>query len=129
MNKKMRYFIGGIIMLVLLMLLTSNLVYGQSAPVFRIGVLDAQDGHIANGARLAVRDINTAGGVRGADGTQFQLELIVQPIAGTNITNTIASLRDASLIAVLGPESDSAVKGNLAVTASAKHTCINASNG
>src|ERR1041385_3691645 len=114
MNKRTPPILAGTIVLILLTLLTVNLVYGQAAPVFRIGVLDDQQGHIANGARLAVRDINAAGGVRGADGTQFQLELIVQPITGTNITNTIASLRDASLIAVLGPESDSDVKDNLA---------------
>jgi len=114
MNRPKPHVIAGIIILTLLILLSSNLVYGQSAPVFRIGVLDDAQGPIANGARLAVRDINAAGGVRGADGTQFQLELIIQPIANTNVTNTIASLRDASLIAVLGPESDADVKNNLA---------------
>ncbi len=114
MSKQKTRFIVVTFSIALLMLLGINLVYGQSAPVFRIGVLDDQNGHISNGARLAVRDINAAGGVRGADGTQFQLELIVQPITGTDITNTIASLRDASLIAVLGPESDSLVKDNLA---------------
>ncbi|MBI1282295.1 MAG: ABC transporter substrate-binding protein [Anaerolineaceae bacterium] len=113
MYKLKTHFIAGFISLTLLTLLSFNLAYGQSAPVFRIGVLDDQQGPIANGARLAVHDINAAGGVRGADGTQFQLELIIQPIAGTNVTNTIASLRDASLIAVLGPESDSNVKDNL----------------
>ncbi len=98
---------------VLLMLLSFKSVSGQANPIFRIGVLDDARGHITNGARLAVREINAAGGVRGADGTLFQLELIVQPISGTDITNTIASLRDASLIAVLGPESDNDVKDNL----------------
>src|SRR5690348_14539673 len=112
-SRKSRLIVRSVV-LILLMLLTMNLVYGQAAPVFRIGVLDDQRGPIANGARLAVRDINAAGGVRGADGTQFQLELIVQPVAGTNLTNTIASLRDASLIAILGPESDSDVKDNMA---------------
>ncbi len=114
MKRSKTHIIAGMIILTLLILLTFNIVYGQSAPVFRIGVLDDQQGPIANGARLAVRDINAAGGVRGADGTQFQLELIVQPIANTNVTNTIASLRDASLIAVLGPQSDSDVKDNIA---------------
>ncbi|MEP6984658.1 MAG: ABC transporter substrate-binding protein, partial [Chloroflexota bacterium] len=114
MNKRTTHVIAATFALIILTLLSVNLAYGQAAPVFRIGVLDDQQGHIANGARLAVHDINALGGVRGADGTQFQLELIVQPISGTNITNTIASLRDASLIAVLGPESDSAVKDNLA---------------
>ncbi|MBA3870163.1 MAG: hypothetical protein H0X30_13545, partial [Anaerolineae bacterium] len=114
MNKRTTHVIAATFALIILTLLSVNLAYGQAAPVFRIGVLDDQQGHIANGARLAVHDINALGGVRGADGTQFQLELIVQPISGTNITNTIASLRDASLIAVLGPESDSVVKDNLA---------------
>ncbi len=96
-----------------LMLLTINFVSGQGSPVFRIGVLDDQNGPISNGARLAVREINANGGVQGADGTRFQLELIIQPVSGTDITNTIASLRDASLIAVLGPETDADVKDNL----------------
>ena len=112
-NRKMR-FITGISAFILLTLLSMSLVQGQSTPVFRIGVLDDQQGHITNGARLAVRDVNAAGGVRGADGTQFQLELVVQPLTGSNLTNTIASLRDASLIAVIGPTSDNDVKNNLA---------------
>ncbi len=113
MTKRLFHLIGKFILLASMTILSINLVHGQTSPVFRIGVLDDQEGHITNGARLAVRDINAAGGVRGADGTLFQLELIVQPIAGTNITNTIASLRDASVIAILGPESDNDVKNNL----------------
>ena len=89
-----------------------NIVQAQQ-PVFRIGVLDEQAGQISNGARLAVEEINAAGGAQGADGTFFQLELIVQP--GTDLTDAVANLNQASVIAVLGPETTNEVVSNLAI--------------
>jgi len=115
MRNRLTRFAARMGFIAFLTLLSINFVLGQGSPVFRIGVLDDQNGPIANGARLAVREINANGGVQGADGTSFILELIIQPISGTDAANTIASLRDASLIAVLGPETDANVKDNLQV--------------
>lgn len=80
-------------------------------PVFRIGILDSPLGAISRGARLAVQEINSQGGVTGADGTAFRLELVVQPTE--NIDAAINNLAQASVIAVLGPAEDSLVLNNL----------------
>lgn len=83
-------------------------------PVFRVGVLDDIRGSLSNGARLAVRDINQAGGVRGADGTQFRLELVIQPTAeGDDLQQAIENIDQARVIAVIGPRTTEQVLSNL----------------
>ena len=67
---------------VLLLVALFSIASAQELPVFRIGVLDEVDGPITNGARLAIALVNDDGGVRGADGTLFRLELVIQPAAG-----------------------------------------------
>jgi ABC-type branched-subunit amino acid transport system substrate-binding protein len=82
----------------------------QNQPVFRIGILGDPHGAIANGAALAVSEINDAGGVQGADGTRFRLELIAQPTnGGVNLANAVNNLQQASIIAALGPETGAEV--------------------
>jgi branched-chain amino acid transport system substrate-binding protein len=103
----------GIGLLTLFLLITALIVRAQT-PVFRIGILDSERGHISNGARLAVEEINAAGGVRGADGTFFQLELIIQPTDSTNgVASAANTLSQSSVIAILGPESSDDVLNNL----------------
>lgn len=98
----------------ILFLLVSLQIAGAQQPVFRIGVLDNERGPISNGARLAVQEINAAGGVRGADGTMFQLELIFQPTNfGANLDTAINNLQQANVIAALGPESNAEVLNGL----------------
>ncbi|HSS97488.1 MAG TPA: ABC transporter substrate-binding protein, partial [Terriglobales bacterium] len=109
----MKKTLFGIGLLTLIMLITALIVRAQS-PIFRIGILDSKRGHISNGARLAVEEINAAGGVRGADGTFFQLDLIIQPIDGSNgVASAANSLSQSSVIAILGPESSDDVLNNL----------------
>jgi ABC-type branched-subunit amino acid transport system substrate-binding protein len=99
---------------VTLLLLRGPLAQAQQ-PVFRIGVLDDELGSITTGAQLAVDEINAAGGVRGADGTFFRLELIVQPTnEGVNLTGAVANLNQANIIAALGPATSSEALGGLA---------------
>ena len=82
--------------------------------VFRIGVIDTERGSLAQGARLAVREINTAGGAVGADGTRFRLELVVEsPAEDNTITDAIFNLSQSSLIAVIGPETTEQVLSSL----------------
>ncbi len=82
----------------------------QGLPVFRIGVLDDARGPLTNGARLAVQEINKGGGVTDANGTQFQLELIVQPTDnGTLLAQAINNLQRSSVIAVVGPKTNEEV--------------------
>lgn len=98
------------------LLVLASVGEAQTQPVFRIGVLDDEHGALANGARLAVKEINDAGGVRGADGTIFRLELIVQPTnGGSNLNNAVANINQASVIAILGPQSTEEVLNSLPV--------------
>src|SRR5690606_28544447 len=86
----------------------------DSLPVFRIGVLDDERGPIANGARLAVRQINEAGGVTGAEGTRFRLELVIQPtVEGETLVSAVAASNQARVIAVIGPETTEQILNNL----------------
>ena len=83
-----------------LVFLGLSIVSAQSQPVFRIGVLDEERGPLSDGARLAVSEINDAGGVRGADGTFFRLELVVAPTNnGAELGSAAATVGQASVIA------------------------------
>lgn len=88
-------------------------IQAQVQPVFRIGVLDDPSGPISKGAWLAVEAINQAGGIQGADGTFFRLELVIQPAA--NLETSVANLNQAAIIAALGPEGNEAILNNLAL--------------
>lgn len=103
----------GITLLTLTLLAALALLptFGQSGPVFRIGVIDEAGGDLLQGAQLAVQRINEAGGVRGADGTLFRLEIIQQ--ADADISAAVDALDEASVIAVVGPQSASDVLSNL----------------
>lgn len=107
MKQQLRVVI--IIGIVLLGALTA--VQAQEQPVFRIGVLDTPLGEITKGAFLAIEEINNAGGIQGADGTFFRLELVAQPIA--DLQTAITNLNQAGIIAVLGPEENETVLDNL----------------
>ncbi|MBZ0292859.1 MAG: ABC transporter substrate-binding protein, partial [Anaerolineae bacterium] len=103
-----------IILCLLAILSVSSLGLAQSQPVFRIGVLDNERGPISNGARLAVQRLNDSGGVRGADGSFFRLELVIQPTNfGVNLEEAVNNLNQANIIAALGPETDSEVLNGL----------------
>lgn len=88
----------------------------EELPSFRIGVIDAERGPITGGALLAVNEINLAGGVQGADGTRFRLELVIQPPADDgSIETAVNNIRQASVIAVLGPVETEQALDNLAL--------------
>ncbi len=92
------------------MLLSLQFVNAQT-PVFRIGVLDDPESSLSRGAQLAAQQINAAGGVRGADGTFFQLEIIVQ--SGANLNTAITNLNQSNIIAALGPATNMEAIGSL----------------
>jgi ABC-type branched-subunit amino acid transport system substrate-binding protein len=107
---------GKLTLFAILFFLASLQIAGAQQPVFRIGVLDNERGAVSSGARLAVQEINAAGGVRGADGTMFQLELIFQPTNfGSNLDDAINNLRQANVIAALGPETNAEVLNGLPI--------------
>ena len=68
----------------------------------RIGVIGAADSAIVKGAQLAARQINDDGGIVAADGAAFTLAVVHTP--PENMEIAIANMRQASVIAVIGPE-------------------------
>lgn len=102
---------GWVTMLLMVMIGFSQ---AQEQPVFRIGIVDTARGPISSGAQLAVSQINDAGGVRGADGTFFRLELVSEaPQDDGTLDTAVGTIAQASVIAVIGPETTEAVLGNL----------------
>lgn len=98
---------------VLLLAITG--VSAQQQPIFRIGVLGDDRGAISGGARLAVREINAAGGVRGADGTVFNLDLVIEPSGeGLTLEQAVDDLSANNVVAVLGPETSDEVLNGMA---------------
>lgn len=93
-------------------ILITSVIQAQQ-PVFRIGVLGDPLGSLSQGARLAVQNLNADGGVVGADGTSFRLELVTQPT--DDLTSAIANIQQASVIAVLGPEDSGTALNNLSL--------------
>lgn len=88
----------------------------QDAGVFTIGILGEEHTPLSNGARLAVQQLNNAGGVIGANGASFRLELLHVPLAsGENLPNAVSTIQDAGVIAVIGPETTEDALRGLAV--------------
>ncbi len=109
-------FLSSTLLIFTLALLAMNIVRAQTQPIFRIGVLDDERGPISDGARLAVQELNDAGGVRGADGTQFRLELVIQSTqGGTDVGTAVGNLGQSGVIAVLGPADSLEVANNLPI--------------
>ena len=77
-------------------------------------MLDNERGSISSGARLAVRTINDSGGVVGADGTTFQLDLVIKPFsAGADLDAAVADFQANDVVAVLGPENSADILNGL----------------
>lgn len=103
-----------LLLIVLVGVLLIMSLSGAQSPVFRIGVIDSPQGSLVNGARLAVDEVNARGGVVGADGTRFQLELIVQPPdENGNLQQAVANIQQAAVTAVIGPTQTSVTLDNL----------------
>lgn len=120
MNKKRSYSIAPLLLFFILSLsVTFSLsadISTQDQPSFRIGVIDDERGPITSGALLAINEINLAGGVQGADGTRFRLDLVIQPPdADGGIETAVNNIRQASVIAVLGPANTEQVLDSLAL--------------
>ena len=84
-----------------LVLLTIGPAKAQS--LVRIGVIDRLEGSTARGAQLAVKQINETGGLIGANGSRFDIAVVVT--SPDNMDIATANMRQADVIAVLGPES------------------------
>ncbi|MGJ3240799.1 MAG: ABC transporter substrate-binding protein [Anaerolineae bacterium] len=109
MTKRWQHILLGLALSVFTLSLTI-IPDAQVLPVFRIGVLAEADSPLARGAQLSVQEINDAGGVIGADGTSFQLQLVIQ--SPQDLEFAVANLEQASVIAVIGPAESTTVLGN-----------------
>jgi branched-chain amino acid transport system substrate-binding protein len=110
MKKTRQWSRIGLVLVGLVSLLAFSNLQAQLLPVFRIGVLDEENGALAHGAQLAVQEINASGGVVGADGTVFQLQLVIQ--SPQDMEFAVTNLNQASVIAVIGPPTSEDVLGN-----------------
>jgi len=105
-------------------------VSSAQSPVFRIGIIDSPQGALVNGARLAANEINARGGVVGADGSRFQLALIVQsPDENGGIATAVANIGQAAVTAVIGPSETSTVLDNLTLLQSLNVPVLTAAIG
>lgn len=111
--KRSRLFIP-ITLCISALLMLLSVAQAQQA-TFRIGILGSSDSPLAKGAQLAIDQINADGGVRGADGTVFRLQAVIQgPDVQGSYTRAIANLGTASVVAIVGPETTAEVEANLA---------------
>ena len=82
----------------------------QGGPtILRIGYLGDPTGEAGNGARLAIDQINGAGGFAGQDGTTYLFELITLPDAATegSLGSDLGKLTEREgLVALLGPDDE-----------------------
>lgn len=112
MTHKRLWIIGLAAVITLLLSLPTTRAQDTDIPTFRIGVLAEERSPLADGARLAVRQINDAGGVVGADESTFQLELLIVP-PEDDLLEAIAVLDEEEVVAVIGPASSDDILDNL----------------
>lgn len=76
--------------------------------VLRIGCLDTADSDLANGAQLAIDQINSSGGVKASDGTTYQLQLLTlaAPPTADSLPNDVSALKAQNVVTLLGPVSN-----------------------
>ena len=98
-----------LLLAVLLLVASSSRLSAQYT--LRIGVIDQPDGSMLAGARLAANHVNEAGGIIGADGTIFQLAVV--DTLPDHMEIATANMRQANVIAVLGPETDQILAQNM----------------
>jgi branched-chain amino acid transport system substrate-binding protein len=85
----------------------------QAQSVFRIGVIDEEDGAITKGTRLAVNQINNSGGITGSEGTIYNLDVVVA--SPENLQVAVANMNQAGVIAVIGPETTEQILSSITV--------------
>ncbi len=83
----------------------------QAAPVLRIGYIGVAGSEAANGAQLAIRQINDFGGVTAPDGTRYQLELVTLDTLPTieTLPGALQTLAAQDVVALLGPDTNALI--------------------
>ncbi len=91
-------------------------VQSQEQAALLIGVLDEETSASAHGSQLAADQINDAGGILGADGVNYRIEIVVEPTdQGTRFEAAVATLSARGVVAVIGPENAGEIRNNLAL--------------
>ncbi|WP_119068438.1 ABC transporter substrate-binding protein [Aggregatilinea lenta] len=81
----------------------------QDDAVVRVGYLGEATDEAANGARLTISQINSAGGVTAPDGTSYRLELVMpspEVLASTALDEAIEELVQQDVVAIFGPNAN-----------------------
>ena len=83
----------------------------QATGIIRIGYLGEADNETANGALLAIRQINESGGVTGPDGTIYQFELVALEDEPTvdDFAAAVATLMAQNVTVLLGPDDNALI--------------------
>lgn len=114
MVKRSRSWSVGALVLALLVIAALVAPLAQAAPasqaatVLRVGYLGPADTPTANGAQLTIDQINGAGGFTGADGVQYQFELLTLAAPPTNDTfqQDIKAFTAQDAVALIGPDTN-----------------------
>ncbi len=80
----------------------------QTATVLRIGYLGTATSPTAQGALLAIDQINSAGGFQAADGVTYQFEMIslANPPTADSLAGSITAMTAQGVVAILGPDTN-----------------------
>jgi ABC-type branched-subunit amino acid transport system substrate-binding protein len=78
----------------------------QTATVLRIGYLGTATSDTAQGALLAIDQINAMGGFTAADGGTYQFELfsLVNPPTAESVSSSVRAMTAQGVVAILGPD-------------------------
>ncbi|MBI5959137.1 MAG: ABC transporter substrate-binding protein, partial [Chloroflexi bacterium] len=115
-SKRRKWLAVGVVLSVLLIAgllapLTLAAPESQAAAVLRIGYLGMRGSQTANGAQLAIDQINSIGGVTAPDGTIFQLELVTMEAEPTvdTLEQAIGTLQAQNVDVLLGPDTNALI--------------------
>lgn len=96
----------------------------QNTPIsLNIGWLEGQGSAGERGARLAVQQINEAGGVTGPDGTVYRLELIYPQrplVVAEDLPVVLRNLLSRQVVALLGPVQNRLILPNVEILSEAE---------
>lgn len=80
----------------------------QTATVLRIGYLGTNTSPTAQGAQLAIDQINSAGGFQASDGVTYKFDLttLANPPTADSLAGSIAAMTAQGVVAILGPDTN-----------------------
>lgn len=104
----------------------------QTTNVVRVGYLGVRGSDTANGAQLAIDQINSIGGVTAPDGTAYQMELVTLNSEPTvdSLGSAIDELAGQNVTVLLGPDSNALITpDNLAALADSGRPVLTGATG